>query len=335
MSEAPPVWTTDAAAAPLQGAIDVHAHFLTPSLRTAMIDAGHGRPDGMPALPEWNPDTALTVMERTGIRAAVLSVSSPGVLLDGDVGRAARLARTVNDEGAAHVAAHPDRFGLFASLPLPDVAAAVAETRRAFDRLQVDGITLQTNYAGIHLGDRVFEPLMAELDERSAVVHVHPTSPACWQQTSLGRPRPMLEFPFDSTRAIAALVLNGVLDRYPRVRFIVSHAGAALPVLADRIAGFAVMESPSAPVDVIGALQRLHYDVAGFVLPRALPALLNLVGSERLLYGSDYPFTADWVVFGLAGAIAGTDVLSEEQRNSMTSGRAEELFPRWRRRTRD
>jgi predicted TIM-barrel fold metal-dependent hydrolase len=108
-------------------------------------------------------------------------------------------------------------------------------------------------------------------------------------------------------------------------------------VLADRIAGFAALESPSAPVDVIAALQRLHYDVAGFVLPRALPALLNLVGTERLLYGSDYPFTADWVVLGLASAMAGTDVLSAEQRNSMTSGRAEELFPRWRRhwRTRD
>jgi predicted TIM-barrel fold metal-dependent hydrolase len=142
----------------------------------------------------------------------------------------------------------------------------------------------------------------------------------------------MLEFPFDSTRAIAALALNGVLDGYPRVRFIVSHAGAALPVLADRLAGFAIMESPSAPVDVLGALQRLHYDVAGFVLPRALPALLNLVGTERLLYGSDYPFTADWVVRGLADALAGTDVLTEGQLHSLTSGGAEELFPRWGRR---
>jgi len=332
VSEASSMQTPDAAEAPLRGAIDVHAHVLTPSLRTAMLDAGHGQPDGMPALPEWDPDSALSVMDRTGIRAAVLSVSSPGVLLDGDVDHAARLARTVNDEGAALVAVHPDRFGLFASLPLPDVAAAVAEVRRAYDYLGVDGVALQTNYAGIYLGDNTFDPLMAELDERSAVVHVHPTSPACWHRTSLDRPRPMLEFLFDSTRAIAALALNGVLDRYPRVRFIVSHAGAALPVLADRIAGFAIMKSPSAPVDVIGALQRLHYDVAGFVLPRALPALLNLVGAERLLYGSDYPFTAGWMVEGLAGALAGTDVLTEDQRHLLTSGRGEELFPRWARR---
>ncbi|MCV7419997.1 amidohydrolase [Mycobacterium yunnanensis] len=315
----------------MDGAIDVHAHFVTPSLRTAMIDAGHDRPDGMPSVPEWDPATALTVMDRIGIRAAVLSVSSPGVLLDDDVDRAVRLARTVNDEGAALVAAHPGRFGLFASLPLPDVDAAVVEARRAFDRLGVEGIALHTNYAGIYLGDPDFEPLMAELDERSAVVHIHPTSPACWQQTSLNRPRPMLEFLFESTRAVAALILNGVLDRYPRVRFIVSHAGAALPVVADRIAGFAVMESPSAPVDVLGALQRLHYDVAGFALPRALPALLNLVGAERLLYGSDYPFTADWVVEGLAGALRGTDVLTDGQRDSLTNRRADELFPRLRR----
>ncbi|TXI49399.1 MAG: amidohydrolase [Mycolicibacter arupensis] len=312
----------------MRDAIDVHAHFLTPSLRTAMIDAGHERPDGMPVLPEWNPDIAMSVMDRTGIRAAVLSVSSPGVLLDGDLARAARLARTVNDEGAALVAAHPHRFGLFASLPLPDVEAAITETRYAFDRLAVDGITLQTNYGGTYLGNPAFEPLMAELDARAAVVHVHPTSPACWDQTALGRPRPMIEFPFDSTRAVAALALNGVLDRYPRVRFIVSHAGAALPVLADRLAGFAILESPSAPVDVLAALQRLHYDVAGFVLPRALPALLNLVAPERLLYGSDYPFTADWLVHGLAAALAGTEVLTEAQRQSMTRGQAEGLFPR-------
>jgi predicted TIM-barrel fold metal-dependent hydrolase len=319
---------TDAGDTPLHGAIDVHAHFVTPRLRAAMTAAGHHRPDGMPAIPDWDADSALTVMDRTGIRAAVLSVSSPGVLLDGDLADAARLARAVNEEGAAIVTRQPQRFGLFASLPLPDVAAAVAEARYALDDLDADGIALQTNYGGAYLGDRAFEPLMAELNTRRTVVHIHPTSPACWQQTALQRPRPMVEFLFDSTRAVAALILDGVLGRYPDIRFIVAHAGAALPVLADRLAGFAILEDPADPVDVIGALRRLRYDVAGFALPRALPALLNLVAPEQLLYGSDYPFTADWVVQGLAAALATTDVLSADQREHLSHRGAGDLFPR-------
>lgn len=315
---------------PLSGAVDVHAHFMTPRLRAAMAAAGQAQPDGMPAIPDWSVESALAVMDRTGIQAAVLSVSSPGVLFGGDTDRTAELARSVNEDGAALVSEHPDRFGLFASLPLPDVPAAVAELRFALDELHADGVTLQTNYAGIYLGDTVLEHLMAELDARSTVVHIHPTSPACWQQTSLGRPRPMIEFMFDSTRAVAALVLNGVLDRYPNIRFIASHAGAALPVLADRIAGFAIAERPADPVDVITALGRLRYDVAGFSLPRALPALLSLVGPEQLLYGSDYPFTADWIVHGLATVLASSDILTDEQRTHLLRHHARELFPRLR-----
>jgi 6-methylsalicylate decarboxylase len=127
---------------------------------------------------------------------------------------------------------------------------------------------------------------------------------------------------------LTSLALNGVLDRHPAIRFIVAHSGAALPVLADRIAAFAIMESPQQPVDVLGALRRLHYDVAGFALPRALPALLSLVDTDRLLYGSDYPFTPDWAVHGLADALARTEVLSDDDRGLLSRGNAEALFPR-------
>ena len=313
---------------PLHSAIDVHAHFLTPRLREAMIRTGHDQPDGMPALPQWDPQTALSMMDRTGIRSAVLSVSSPGVLLSDDPADVRDLARVVNQEGAAIVAQHPDRFGLFASLPLPDVHSAIGEMRYALDDLGADGIALETHYRGIYLGAAEFEPVMKELNDRAAVVHVHPTSPACWPQTSLGRPRPMIEFLFDTTRALTSLALNGVLDRHPAVRFIVAHSGAALPVLADRIAAFAFTENPQQPINVLGALRRLYYDVAGFALPRALPALLSLVDTDRLLYGSDYPFTPDWVASGLAEALAGTDVLTDDDRVLLSRGNAASLFPR-------
>src|SRR5215218_4393731 len=110
--------------------VDVHAHFLPADYREALLANGHERPDGFPILPEWSPEGHLEVLDRLGIGTAMLSVSSPGVAFGED---ADAWARGVNETGAATVRAHPDRFGLLASLPLPDVDAALAELRHAFD----------------------------------------------------------------------------------------------------------------------------------------------------------------------------------------------------------
>jgi 6-methylsalicylate decarboxylase len=311
---------------PLPGAVDVHAHYITPTYRQALVEAGLDHPDGMAIIPDWSADRAFALMDSTGIATAMLSVSSPGFPLN-DRATTRRLVRYVNEEGAALVKAHPDRFGLFASLPLPDVEASIEEVRYAFDILRADGIALETNYQGSYLGDSTFAPLLAELDQREAVVHLHPTSPACWQGTSLGRPRPVIEFLFDTTRTITQLILDRVPETYPRIRFIVSHTGAALPVLADRIAAFATLESVP-PVNVIAALRGLYYDVAGFPLPRALPALLNLVDPDKLLYGSDYPFTPEPVINALALQLSNTETLSLAEKRMMFSRNATSLFPR-------
>ncbi|MEU0133077.1 amidohydrolase family protein [Streptomyces sp. NPDC006296] len=310
----------------LSGAIDVHAHYITPAYRQALIDAGQEHPDGMPGIPDWSAADALTFMDAAHIGSAVLSVSSPGFAL-GDEARTRQLVRQVNEEGAALVRRYPERFGLFASLPLPDTDAALAETRHAFDALDADGVVLETNYEGTYLVDAVGDALFAELNRRKAVVFLHPASPACWESTALGRPRPVVEFLFDTTRAVMQLIYEGVLGRYPDIRFIVPHAGAALPVLADRIASFATMEDIP-PTDVIEALSRLHYDVAGFALPRALPALLNLVSPDRLLYGSDHPFTSAPVATALGVKLAATDTLGHTEKRQMFSGNAAQLFPR-------
>ena len=190
---------------------------------------------------------------------------------------------------------------------------------------------LLTHADGVYLGDPRLEPVMADLDRRRAVVFVHPTSPAGFECTALGYPRPMLEFLLDTTRAIANLVLTGTLTRYPQIRLIVPHAGAALPVLADRLAGFAglfgVGGREAGEVDVLGTLQRLYYEVgAGFPFPRHVDALLNLVDAGRLLYGTDFPFG------GLPGIEANTEALAAypgiDERDLRAT--AEELFPRLR-----
>lgn len=312
----------------LNQAIDVHAHYLTPTYRQACEASGQFKLDGFP-IPDWNPKVALDLMDSIGVATALLSISSPGVHF-GDDKVARTLARQVNEEGVDIVMAHAGRFGLLASLPLPDVDGALAELVYALDTLHADGIALLTHYHGHYLGDPLFEPVMAELDRHHAVAVLHPTSPACWEAVSFGNPRPMLEFPIDTTRAVVNLALSGTLNRYPHIRFVIPHAGGALPVLADRVHSFAAV-FPSAgqqSIDVLTALRGLYYDLAGTPLPRALPALLNLVEPDRLLYGSDFPFTPAPLVAFLATMLSTTSVLDEEQKQDMLWGNALRLFPR-------
>ena len=310
--------------------VDVHAHYLPADYRQALQDEGHDQPDGFPVLPQWSAASHLAMMDRVGIETSMLSVSTPGVTFGADP---VEWARRVNESGAGTVRDHPGRFGLFASLPLPDADAARDEIAYAFDRLSADGVVLLTHADGVYLGDPRLEPAMAELHRRKAVVFVHPTSPAGFECTALGYPRPMLEFLLDTTRAISNLVLTGTLARYPDIRLIVPHAGAALPVLADRLAGFAglfgVGGREAGEVDVLGTLQRLYYEVgAGFPFPRHVDALLNLVDAGRLLYGTDFPFG------GLPGIEANTHALTAYPRidEAVLRTTTEELFPRLRRR---
>jgi predicted TIM-barrel fold metal-dependent hydrolase len=275
--------------------LDVHAHYLPGLYRDALRAAGHDQPDGFPYIPEWSAEEHVQVMDRLGIETSYLSVSSPGVLGDAD------LARAVNEEGRRAVVDNPGRFGLLASLPLPDVDAAMAEIAHGSERLDADGFVLLTNVDGTYVGDASFAPILRELDRRRARVLLHPTSPACWERTALGRPRPMLEFLFDTTRAVVDLLLDGTIAAHPDLELIIPHAGAVLPMVADRIQAFSRLLAPD--VDVLGDLGRLHYDLAGQAVPRQLDALRTLTSRDHLHYGSDYPFTPEPVATAAAERI--------------------------------
>jgi predicted TIM-barrel fold metal-dependent hydrolase len=273
--------------------IDVHAHFLTPEYVAAAERAGHHLPDGMPAWPSWSAKRHLDLMDQHGIARSVLSVSSPGVHF-GDDFRARVLARMMNEAAAELIKDHPGRFGLFASLPLPDLDGALIELGHALDILHADGVVLLSNAGGQYPGDPAWDRLWRELDARAVVVFLHPTSPPQWRQVALDRPRPMIEFLFDSARAVSDLVLSGIFVRYPRIRFIVTHAGGVLPLLADRLdlfrRTFGAAASDELPT-VADQLHELWYDLAGTPVPHQLPALEAIAGTSRLLYGSDHCFT--------------------------------------------
>ncbi len=220
--------------------IDVHHHLLTPRLVEELSSVGIDHAGGS-ALPSWKPQDSLAMMDRHGIDVALLSMPVP--LQFGDQVHTRDVARSLNEFGAECVARWPQRFGLFATLPLPDVGAALDEIAYAFDTFGADGIGLLSNHAGVYLGDPRLEPVVAELDRRGAVAFGHPTVFTGGEiptAPNAGSPIPtiepsLLEFIFDTTRTVASLVISATLKRYPRVRFILSHAGGTIPYVHDRI----------------------------------------------------------------------------------------------------
>lgn len=288
----------------MRGSIDVHAHHVPDLYRAELVRHGHAQPDGFPLIPEWSAVEHVAAMDRLGIETSLLSISSPGVDL-GPGADVVGLTRAVNDEGRKAVLDHPGRFGLLASLPLPDVDAAMAEIARCCDQLRVDGFALLTNVDGVYVADPSFAPVWDELDRRGARVLLHPTSPPCHQATAHGRPRPMIEFLFDTTRAVVDLVLSGTIAAHPRVEVIVPHGGAALAMVADRVSAFAPRLAVGDEVDVARDLARLHYDLAGYPLPRQLDALRTLAPADHLHYGSDVPFTPEGAALAARDRLAG------------------------------
>ncbi|MGN5632116.1 amidohydrolase family protein [Streptomyces sp. AC154] len=310
------------------GLIDVHAHFVTDSYVAAARSAGIEHPDGMPGWPTWSVEQHLDLMDRSGIEKSYVSISSPGVHFGDDV--AARvLAREVNEFAAGVRREHPQRFGHFASLPLPDVEGSLAETAHALGVLGADGVAVETNHHGSYLGDPRFEPLWEDLDRRGALVFVHPTSPPHADDVSLGRPRPMLEFLFDTARTASDLLLRGVFTRFPRIRWVLTHGGGALPLLADRIDMFSAVfrdgskDAPSA----LEELGHVWYDMAGTPFPRQVPALDAAFGTERLLYGSDYCWTpAEGALAQIASVDAAAQPSATDTWRDLTTRNAHRLF---------
>jgi predicted TIM-barrel fold metal-dependent hydrolase len=272
--------------------IDLHAHFVTDAYVQAASAAGYGCPDGMSHWPSWSPEAHLELMDACGIATSMLSMSSPGTHF-GDDGASRALTREVNEYGAELVRAHPGRFGHFASLPLPDVAGSLAEAAYAFDELGSHGVILMTNAHGRYLGDETFTPLWEELDRRAAVVFVHPTSPRGHEQISMGRPRPMLEFIFDTTRTVSDLVLSGTLQRHPQIKWVFTHGAGTLPLVVDRMELFRTLFGGGSPTEltVPDQVKELWFDIAGTPFPNQVPAAAAAFGSERLVYGSDYCWT--------------------------------------------
>ncbi|KAK5163270.1 uncharacterized protein LTR77_010856 [Saxophila tyrrhenica] len=329
--------------------IDTHSHFLPPAYRQACIENGHANPDGMPYLPEWSPEAHLALMDKLSIRKSILSISSPGThLVANDPALAARVTRECNEYAAGLKRRMPDRFGYFASLPVPDVEICLEEIRRASEE-GCDGFVIMSNGHGVYPGDSSLDPVFDELNRRKAVLFFHPTTPTCPcspQALEAGEkpikaaplaskyPNPMTEFFFDTARIVTNLFLSGTIKRCPDIKFIFPHCGGAMPPMLSRFTGFSTLvPGPWTGVAEQEAreafMRQVWFDVAGFPFPGQLKGLMEAgATSSRLLYGSDYPFTKAEGVEMLAGKMdeGVQGMFGKDEVERIYHGNAEKLF---------
>src|SRR3984893_8010357 len=305
--------------------IDVHQHVVPPFYAKALPTHG-GDPSGT-ITPQWSPESAIDFMDSQEIATGILSLTAPSVVR-WEKSERREMARRVNEYTADLVAKRPDRFGNFATLPVPDVDGALRELEHALDTLRADGVILLANYAGKYLGDAAFETLWAELGRRRVVVLVHPGQPPL--PIAAGVAGPLVDYPFDTTRTAVQLVLNGVVDRYPGARIILAHAGGFLPYASHRFAELARVFRPDAanPADILASFQRFYFDTALSSGPAAMPSLKAFAGSGRILFGSDFPYAPAEVGASFTGKLDAYDGLTADEHRAISHGNARTLFPR-------
>lgn len=278
--------------------VDVHSHIILPEYREVLKAHGAELEETFP-LPEWNVERHIAFMDSAGIRTAVLTMPAPQPYY-GDTEESAACIRKVNEVSAEMKQRYPERFKFCASLPLPDVDAAIREAVYALDTLGADGVKLATNSRGQYLGDEALDPLMEILNERHAVVILHPHRPTPYPKEIIDTtPLAMYEYPAESTRAVVNMLARNVLVRYPNLKVVVPHCGSFLPLALPRMKSILpamVKQGYMQPIDWEGNLSRLYFDLAGNPTMEVLRSLLTLTTPDHILYGSDYPYLPDAVL---------------------------------------
>jgi predicted TIM-barrel fold metal-dependent hydrolase len=297
--------------------IDVHHHVVPPSWLNAMNIIGRSNPP----LLHWSVQKTLDDMDKGGVATAILSPTTPQVT---PLGRetAAKIAREANEYGKKLMADHPGRFGVFATLPLPNIDDALKEIAFAFDTLKVDGVGLMTNYGDKWLGYSYFAPVWEELNRRKATIYTHPTDANCCVNLVQGVPPSALEWGTDTTRSIINMIFSGTAQKYPDINWIWSHGGGALSSIAERLLVQMVNTPPYrgkfTREAVQGQLNRFYYDTAQVTMAGTLAALAKIVPVSQIVYGTDFPYrTAADHSKGVESIFKGDDLKKVDRENAL------------------
>lgn len=281
-----------------QKVIDVHCHNILPSYIETLDRHDAALEETFP-LPTWNVESHLAFMKGAGIECSVLTMPAPQPWF-GDVDESRRIIREYNEYCAALKRTYPGKFKFCASLPLPDVKAAIQEAIYALDTLGADGIKLATNSRGQYVGDVELDTLMHILNERQAVIILHPHKPSPVNEGIIANsPLAVYEYPAETTCAVINMISRNVLSRYSDVKFVVPHCGSFLPLAIPRMKAVhpaMVSKGFMQEIDWEANLRNLYYDLAGAATPEVVRTLLAITTPDHLLYGSDYPYQPDWVL---------------------------------------
>ena len=304
--------------------IDVHHHLTPPEYLDELAPMKRLAPQTL----AWTPEKSIEEMDQGGVAASITSITTPGLWF-GSHSPARRLARACNDYAAKLVSDHPNRFGMFVNLPLPDIDGSLKEIEYGLDVLKADGVALFTSYIDKWLGDPAFERVFEELNRRKAVVYTHPTTCRCCANLLPGLSDAVVEYQTDTTRAIARLVFSGTAARYPDMRVIWSHGGGTMPYLIDRFVN--VSRTPryveEFPDGFLPVARRFYYDTAQVANRPALLALNEVVTASNIVFGTDFPWgTAEQH----ARRIRESGVFTEEQMRAIDRGNAARLFPKFK-----
>lgn len=304
----------------------MHSHYISPGFAQFLDDYFDGQGDGVPT-PHFSIDNYLSLMQEADIDYGVLSISSPHLSAAPDE-EMLKLTEEVNDYGANLTKSYKDKIGFFASLPLPLVEESVKAIDYALDVQNAHGFTLPTNARGIYLGNQRLDDILAKLNERHALVAIHPNEPKPINDDIKAEIlTPLMEFFFDTTRTIIFMNQNNVFSRYPNIKWIVPHSGALLPIIVQRVdMGNKMFDVENQPDDLEQTMQSLYFDLAGKVLPHQLPTLLTMVDENKIVYGADAPYTTDNVVKLLNDELESSSLLTDEQQQKFFYDNAQNLI---------
>ena len=271
------------------GRIDFHAHAILPSyvdaLRILGIDAQ--AEEGFP-LPKWSVESHLQFMDKADIDFTVLSMATPHI-------SDKSAARAINEEFAELCRRFPDKFGFVATLPLPSVEGSIKEFRYATEKLGALGVKVASNSDGVYLGDERLDPIFAQLNQRNALVIIHPSPAKLLPRENVvtGKVMALYEYPADTTRAVLNLLANGTLEKFPNLKFVVPHCGSFLPYMKQRAgAMFQMLASMNLmePLNFAASVGKLFFDTAGDPMPEQLDMLLKIASLDKIVFGTDYPY---------------------------------------------
>lgn len=261
--------------------IDIHGHFTPPTSSAERERRWHAMREAkfMVSEPfEWTPESTLSYLDRAGIAMQMLS----------NLPKETQALKASNDYGASLVRKYPSRFGLLAALPTSDPEASLIEINRANQELCADGFAVTCNYNSVYLGDSCLDPVWVKLNKQDAVVFIHPDA---YAPASLGRPSPLIEVAFETTRTVVDMLYAGIFRRFSNITFILAHSGGALPVLSGRLNLLGTepwVPNPNniSQEEIRQQLSRLYLDTAA-TAPTGMAAALQMVAPDHLVYGAD------------------------------------------------